>query len=105
MSILGIDIGTTTITALLLDEKHGKIINKSTFKNDSFIESNFDFEKKKNEKTSIYNNSIISIGNLVPKHQRGEPQSRHRIYSPTAVRQRVRRPSMYSNISPRHCVH
>ncbi|MBQ6936564.1 MAG: hypothetical protein IJN49_08445, partial [Clostridia bacterium] len=45
MGILGIDIGTTTITALLLDEKHGKIINKSTFKNDSFIESNLDFEK------------------------------------------------------------
>ena len=48
MSILGIDIGTTTITALLLDEKHGKIINKSTYKNDSFIESNFDFEKAQN---------------------------------------------------------
>ncbi len=45
MSILGIDIGTTTITALLLDEKHGKIINKTTLKNDSFIDSNFDFEK------------------------------------------------------------
>ena len=30
MSILGIDIGTTTITALLFDEKHGKIIIKST---------------------------------------------------------------------------
>ena len=45
MSILGIDIGTTTITALLLDEKHGKIIKKSTLKNDSFIEANYDFEK------------------------------------------------------------
>lgn len=45
MSILGIDIGTTTITALLFDEKHGKIINKSTLKNESFIESNYDFEK------------------------------------------------------------
>ena len=45
MSILGIDIGTTTITALLLDEKSGKVIDKSTLKNDSFIESNFDFEK------------------------------------------------------------
>ena len=45
MSILGIDIGTTTITALLLDEKHGKIINKTTLKNESFIDSNFDFEK------------------------------------------------------------
>ena len=45
MSILGIDIGTTTITALLLDEKEGNIIDKATFKNDSFIESNFDFEK------------------------------------------------------------
>ena len=34
----------------------------------------------------------MPIGNLVPKHQRGEPQSRHRVYSPTAVRQRDDRP-------------
>jgi len=45
MNILGIDIGTTTITALLLDENSGEVINKSTLKNDSFIESNLEFEK------------------------------------------------------------
>lgn len=45
MNILGIDIGTTTITALLLNEDNGKLINKATLKNDSFVESNYDFAR------------------------------------------------------------
>ena len=35
MSILSIDIGTTTITALLLDEKSGEVVDKATLKNDN----------------------------------------------------------------------
>ena len=46
----------------------------------------------------------ISIGNLVPKHQRGEPQSRHRIYSPTAVRQRDDRPLYHHRNQRRHSI-
>ena len=45
MRILGIDIGTTTITALLLDEKSGALIDKATLKNDSFIHSAMHYEK------------------------------------------------------------
>lgn len=45
MYILGIDIGTTTITALLLNETNGNVANKITLKNDSFIESDLHFEK------------------------------------------------------------
>jgi sugar (pentulose or hexulose) kinase len=44
MKILGIDIGTTTITALLLDAAQGNILKSCTLKNDSFI-SGRPFEK------------------------------------------------------------
>ena len=44
MKILGIDIGTTTITALLLDAAQGNILKSCTLKNDSFI-SGRAFEK------------------------------------------------------------
>lgn len=47
MKILGIDIGTTTITALLLDTDKSAIIKSATLKNDSFIEGN-SFEKLQN---------------------------------------------------------
>ncbi len=53
MNILGIDIGTTTITALLLDEKSGEVVDKATLKNDSFIESNFDYEKTQDPEVII----------------------------------------------------
>ena len=45
MSILGIDIGTTTITALLLSENRGRLINKVTLKNDSFISGDLHFAR------------------------------------------------------------
>ena len=38
MNILGIDIGTTTVTALVFDSQAGKIANSCTLQNDSFIE-------------------------------------------------------------------
>ena len=38
MNILGIDIGTTTVTALVFDTQAGKIANSCTLQNDSFIE-------------------------------------------------------------------
>ena len=44
MKILGIDIGTTTITALLLDTETKSVIKSCTLKNDSFIEGK-SFEK------------------------------------------------------------
>lgn len=53
MHILGIDIGTTTITALLLDEKNGKVIDKATLKNDSFMKSLLHFEKIQNPEIII----------------------------------------------------
>ncbi len=45
MSILGIDIGTTTITALLLSENRGRLIDKVTLKNDSFISGDLHFAR------------------------------------------------------------
>ena len=44
MKILGIDIGTTTVTALVLDSEKSQIIKSCTLKNDSFIEGR-SFEK------------------------------------------------------------
>ncbi len=48
MNILGIDIGTTTISAVLLNEKNGELIKKTTVKNNSFINSEKHFEKIQN---------------------------------------------------------
>ena len=47
MNILGIDIGTTSITALLLDTDKKAVINSQTLKNDTFIEGKA-FEKIQN---------------------------------------------------------
>ena len=44
MNILGIDIGTTTVTALVLNTEKSEILKSSTLKNDSFIDGR-DFEK------------------------------------------------------------
>lgn len=44
MNILGIDIGTTTVTALVLSTDKSEILKSCTLKNDSFIEGR-DFEK------------------------------------------------------------
>ena len=44
MNILGIDIGTTTVTALVLDSQKSEILKTCTLKNDSFIEGRA-FEK------------------------------------------------------------
>jgi len=53
MNILGIDIGTTTITALLLNEKSGDVTARATLKNDAFIESDLAFEKIQDPETII----------------------------------------------------
>ncbi len=47
MKILGIDIGTTTVTALLLDTDTKSVVKSCTLKNDSFIEGK-SFEKLQN---------------------------------------------------------
>ncbi len=52
MKILGIDIGTTTITALLLNTSNGSIEKSCTLKNDSFIAGRA-FEKLQNPETII----------------------------------------------------
>ncbi len=52
MKILGIDIGTTTITALLLNTSNGAVEKSCTLKNDSFIEGRA-FEKLQNPATII----------------------------------------------------
>ena len=53
MSILGIDIGTTTITALLLNEKNGTVIDKATLKNNSFISNEFHFARLQDPETIL----------------------------------------------------
>ena len=47
MNILGIDIGTTTVTALVLNTEKSEILKSCTLKNDSFINGR-DFEKLQN---------------------------------------------------------
>ena len=47
MNILGIDIGTTTVTALVLDSEKSEVLKVCTLKNDSFIEGRA-FEKLQN---------------------------------------------------------
>jgi len=47
MNILGIDIGTTTVTALVLDTQKSEVSRACTLKNDSFIEGRA-FEKLQN---------------------------------------------------------
>ena len=47
MNILGIDIGTTTVTALVLNSEKSEVLKSCTLKNDSFIEGR-DFEKLQN---------------------------------------------------------
>ena len=52
MNILGIDIGTTTVTALVLNTDKSEILKSCTLKNDSFIEGR-DFEKLQDPKIII----------------------------------------------------
>ena len=52
MNILGIDIGTTTVTALVLETEKSEILKSCTLKNDSFIEGRA-FEKLQDPKTII----------------------------------------------------
>ncbi len=52
MNILGIDIGTTTVTALVLNSEKSEIIKSCTLKNDSFIDGR-NFERLQNPDTII----------------------------------------------------
>ena len=52
MNILGIDIGTTTVTALVLSVEKSEILKSCTLKNDSFIEGRA-FEKLQNPDSII----------------------------------------------------
>lgn len=52
MNILGIDIGTTTVTALVLNTEKSEILKSCTLKNDSFIEGRA-FEKLQDPKIII----------------------------------------------------
>ncbi|MBE6796198.1 MAG: hypothetical protein E7533_06425 [Ruminococcaceae bacterium] len=52
MNILGIDIGTTTVTALVLSTEKSEILKACTLKNDSFIDGR-DFEKLQDPKLII----------------------------------------------------
>lgn len=62
MNILGIDIGTTTVTALVLDTALGKIANSCTLQNDSFIEG-LPFERLQDPKkiTDIVKKAIKTV--------------------------------------------
>ena len=52
MNILGIDIGTTTVTCLILDTDKKQVTKSCTLKNDSFIEGK-PFEKLQDPKIII----------------------------------------------------
>lgn len=45
MKAIGLDIGTTTICALVCDTKTGRVIKTITLKNDTFIKTAYPFEK------------------------------------------------------------
>ena len=52
MNILGIDIGTTTVTCLVLNTDKKEVVKSCTLKNDSFIKGE-SFEKLQDPKTII----------------------------------------------------
>lgn len=52
MNILGIDIGTTTVTCLIMDTEKKKVIKSHTLRNDSFIKGD-SFEKLQDPKVII----------------------------------------------------
>lgn len=63
LKILGLDIGTTTISAVVTDAKTGKILDSKTVKNDSVIDST------KLQNPEIIINTVLEIKNeLTKKH-------------------------------------
>lgn len=65
MNILGIDIGTTTVTALVLSTEKSEILKSCTLKNDSFIEGR-DFEKLQ-DPTSIIETVKSAVKNVTER--------------------------------------
>lgn len=59
MKIIGIDIGTTSICGIVLDTDSKNIIRSKTLPNNSFIKSDYDFEKIQNPE--IIMNTVYDI--------------------------------------------
>ncbi len=66
MMILGIDIGTTTVTALLTDTDKKAVLHSVTLKNDSFIDGK-DFEKLQ-DPVEIIDTVKRALGNVCAEH-------------------------------------
>ena len=61
MNVVGLDIGTTTICAVVLDSESGNVVRTVTCENNTQINGDFDYEKVQNP-TLIHLSSISEIG-------------------------------------------
>ena len=70
MRAIGVDIGTTTICAVVLDGETGEVLESRTVANDTFLDSNNDYEKIQNvdlilnKATTIIQQFIKTYGNI-----------------------------------------
>lgn len=65
---IGIDIGTTTISAIILNSVNGEVVETITEKNDAHIISNYSFEKTE-DPVRIYNKVRQMLDGLINKYQ------------------------------------
>lgn len=68
MRAIGLDIGTTTICAIVLDGETGKILESKTLANDTFLNSNYAYEKIQ-DANLILDKATNLIQQLIENHE------------------------------------
>lgn len=64
MKIIGIDIGTTTISAVVIDSGSLTVVHKRTIKNDSFLSARQPWERTQNARNIIVSTKTMQEGIL-----------------------------------------
>lgn len=64
MLTLGLDIGTTTISGVVLDRSNHKIIESNTIPNDSFINTPYAWERIQNSVIIVKNETFHASGSV-----------------------------------------
>lgn len=72
MKAMGIDIGTTTISVILLDSQSGELLDSKTISHQAFIEGNYCFNRVQNPE-KLYQLTIKAATEIVAEH--GKPDS------------------------------
>lgn len=68
MKTIGIDIGTTTISAVVFDEKNQNVIESRTILNDSFIETSYSWERIQNADVIVKKTQMV-LDELIDRHE------------------------------------